>query len=115
MKRREGFVTNSSSTSYIITNTSKEPKTLSDFVRENPHLIVQFVEEYDYHKGDPRYTQEELLKSAEENDRVFEPGEKRECQFGDEDGTLIGQVFDYILRDGGKSKSFKWRYHESLR
>lgn len=29
--------------------------------------------------------------------------------------TVIGHVFDYILRDGGSSSSFRWRYHESLR
>ena len=31
--------------------------------------------------------------------------------FGDEDGTVIGRIFDYILRDGGESKNFKWSFY----
>ena len=33
----------------------------------------------------------------------------------DEDGTIMGTVFDYILRDGGESENWKWEYYESLR
>jgi len=61
------------------------------------------------------YTQEELLESVEQEDIVFEPGEKKECIFGDEDGTVIGNVYDYILKDGGNSESFEWYFNEYLR
>jgi hypothetical protein len=115
MKLKISFITNSSSTGFLITNTSDKPRTLVDFVLENPQLIEQFKEEYNWHATDPMYCQIMLVESAKENDIYFEPGEQKTCIFGDEDGTLIGQVFDYILRDGGKSKSFKWEFHEYYR
>ena len=115
MKTRIGNISNSSSTSFIIRNISDKHKTLVDFVKENPELIEEFVDYYDWYKNDERFTQENLVISAEKNNISFEPDEAKECIFGDEDGSLIGHVFDYMLRDGGRSKSFDWRYNESLR
>jgi len=115
MKIRNGFVSNSSSTAFIITNYSKEKKTLVDFVTENPQLIEQFKKEYGSYKDDPLFSQGNLMVSAEENNMEFSPGKPEYCVFGDEQDTLIGQVFDYILRDGGTSESFSWRFCESLR
>ncbi len=110
MKIRNGFVSNSSSSSFLITNKGTQTKTLIDFVKETPHL----VEEYNYHyRG--KYTQKQLLKNAEKENIIFEPGETKECIFGDEQGTFIGCVYDYILRDGGTSRNFNWQFSESLR
>jgi hypothetical protein len=107
-KYRVGFVTNSSSTSFIICNKSKHTLTVVDFVRENPQLIEQFIKEY---YNDEEFTQGNLLKSAEENNEDLTPGDNT-VTFGDESGTLIGRVFDYILRDGGSSENFKWDFKE---
>ena len=115
MKIRNGFVSNSSSTAFIITNDSREVKTLVDFVTENPQLIEKFKEQYGWDKDDDRFSQGNLIVSAEENNIEFPPGENKYCVFGDEQDTLIGQVFDYILRDGGNSESFGWRFCEYLR
>jgi hypothetical protein len=114
MKIKVSFVTNSSSTSYVFKNISKRTKTLVDFVKENPHLILAYKTVYLNSKYDSpevmeSHNQEEMIKSAEENNIIFIPKTETECAFGDEDGTLIGRVFDYILRNGGKSKNFTWK------
>ena len=114
MKIKTDFVTNSSSTGFIITNKSDKILTIVDFVAENPQLVEEFVSIYNY--VDPsRYTQKALLISAACLDLEFKPHEEKECVFGDEQGTVIGEVFDYILRDGGESKNFKWRFKEYYR
>ena len=129
MKTRNGFVSNSSSSSFIIRNTSDKELTIVDFVKENPQLIEEFKNQYDSHKDDPKFTQENLIKSAQ--DRLDDkysinttrkvsiyiiPPKRNWCLvFGDEHGDLIGEVFDYILRDGGQSKNFTWRLEELLR
>jgi hypothetical protein len=109
MKIRNGFVSNSSSSSFLITNKTNNLLNLVDFVKENPQLVEQWNNEYGYD-----YTQEELIESAENNNINIQPG-VYEYIFGDEDGTLIGRVFDYILRDGGESVNFKWNFKEYYR
>ena len=110
MKQRLGFVSNSSSTSFLITNISSEEKTLRDFVLENVYLVEQFNREYSADES-----LDDVIKNAEQSNKVFPPGKEVSISFGDEDGTAIGRVFDYILRDGGTSKSFTWEFEEYLR
>jgi len=110
MKCRKGFVSNSSSTCFIITNKTDKDLDLVEFVKENIHLIDLWHEEY----GEDDNQFGDLLHSAEENNEIIPPG-ANEMAFGDEDGTVIGRIFDYILRDGGESKSFTWRFKEYWR
>ena len=97
MKIRKGFVSNSSSTAFIITNLTNEEKTLVDFVTETPWLIKDYMEGYSIEENNG-YSQGLLTVSAEENNITFKPHEEIICRFGDEDGTLIGRVYDYMLR-----------------
>lgn len=110
MKIRKGFVSNSSSSSFIITNKSDTDKSLVDFVIENPQLIRQWNVEYRYDDS-----QDDLIDSAEKNNFIFPANSSKEYVFGDEDQTIIGRVFDYILRDGGESENFKWRFYQYYR
>ena len=109
MKTRTGFVSNSSSTSLIITNKTNQPINLVEFVIENKHLIDEFNKSFTEHHSFKKVTD-----SARRRHLVLPPGEN-ECIFGDEEGDLIGEIYDYILRDGGESKRFAWRFNESLR
>jgi len=114
MKVRKGYVSNSSSMSFLINNLTDEPLTIVDFVKENPQLVEQYQDEYEWERDDKRVSQKNLVRSAEEEKMILLPG-SNVCIFGDEDGTLIGRVFDYILRDGGSSERFSWELHEALR
>lgn len=113
MKIKSDYVTNSSSTAFIITNISNRDLTLVDFVKENPQLIKEYVKRYN--DDTAIYNQKNMIKSAKANNEKFEAGEATYVVFGDEDYTLIGGVFDYILRGGGRSKNFSWRFKEYLR
>lgn len=110
MKKREGFISNSSSTSFIIRNKANKELSLVDFVRENPQLVEEWNSGYGYD-----VSQEQLLESAELNDFDFPANSTNNYVFGDEEGTLIGRIFDYILRDGGESENFEWNFHEFYR
>ena len=78
MKTRNGFVSNSSSSSFIITNKSDRNISLVDFVKENPQLVQEWNDYYDYDN-----TQDELIKSANENDIEFPANSSEEYIFGD--------------------------------
>jgi hypothetical protein len=113
MKVRTGFVSNSSSTSFYITNKTDSDLKVLDFALENRHLFDEFIEEYGYEINE-HYNLMTFLVSASQRNEVIRPGTSSYV-FGDEDGDLVGQVFDYILRGGGESKRFSWEFKEYLR
>jgi len=114
MKFKSDYTTNSSSTCFTITNKSNKDKTLVDFVTENPQLVKEFVDEY--RGGDDKYfTQGRMLIDAEKRSEIFPANSSINSGYGDEDGDVLGHVFDYILRDGGKSESFEWEFKEYWR
>jgi hypothetical protein len=116
MKIRNGFVSNSSATAFIIENISDSEKTMRDFVEECIHLLDDYLRYYDWHKPEEGYTRERMLEDAERSyHEVFEPGEAKVCEFGDEHGTILGAVFDYMLREHKGSESFKCRFFETRR
>jgi hypothetical protein len=112
MKTRNGFISNSSSTSFYITNKSDHPISLVEFAIENSYLLESFLDEFDWYKGEPKFTQEKMITSAINRNIKFKPGQRRTCVFGDEQGDTIGHVYDYALRAGGESENFKWEFKE---
>lgn len=118
MKIRNGYVSNSSSSSFIIKNISNENKTIIDFAKETSYLCEMFCDEYGY--NNEYYNEKEYIKDAinrQLNKWGFSlpSNESVEYAFGDEDGDVIGTVCDYMMRIGGKTDSFSWQFFESLR
>ncbi len=116
VKIRQGFVSNSSSTSFMITNTSDKTQTLYNFIKENFEVVKEFCQDYNELET-PEQLHSRMLQEVSINEPYYTwaPGERREVIFGDEQGTSYGMVFDYALRDGGESDNFRWKFNEYLR
>jgi len=111
MKMRQGFVSNSSSTSFLITNINEYDMEvdLVKFVEEN----IRYIDDYNYNYNG-NFTYLEVLEVAKARNITWQPGETKEVEFGDNEGpwgkTPLGHVFDITIRDGGKSENFEWKF-----
>jgi len=83
MKIRQGFVSNSSSSSFIITNKTNKNKTLTDFVKENKKLFKNYLLcQDDEHTMDQMYSYSSVW---DEENKGFKPLESKKCFFGNEE------------------------------
>jgi len=117
MKTRTSLVSNSSSTSFVITNNSDKELTIVDFAKENLHLIDDFLNRYNWHRSS-HFNSDAMINSAvvrlkQDSDKyTFKSKQSKILTFGDEHGDTIGHVYDYMLRNGGQSKNFEWSFYE---
>jgi len=115
MKIRTGFVSNSSSCSFTITNLTDKTLRLEEFAREASEVVDYYNKIYCREASDePSYPIEEVIESARKRGLKLHPGEN-EVVFGDEQGDLVGQVYDYGLRPGGQTERFSWKFKNWLR
>ena len=143
MKVRKGFITNSSSSIFIIKNRTEKELTICEFVEDNLDLLDDFLKEYGSYKDDnKKFNYDRMREDAKNrlekardlieeckkegrsldeldeiekeyvNNAIFPAGEKVEVEYGDDDGDVLGAIFDYMLRDSGASKSFEWYFKE---
>ena len=112
MKQRAGHVSNSSSCSFYITNTSDKPKTVIDFAIENLYMVKDYNESYYYPNP---YSEFEFIKEAYKyflwNEEIFKPGEGRLFVFSDS-GEAFEEVCSGVLYRYNSSKNFSWHLDE---
>ena len=82
---------------FIIENKTKSPKTILDFVSENPEVITNYRTRYNYTISEG-FSLKKLLRSASFRNLTFSPG-KNFCSFSEEDGDMLGLVFERTLED----------------
>ena len=112
VKVRMGFVTNSSSSSFVIVNKTKKTLSMADFIKENWEMIREMIADNDICiDGEPASDikdDNELMQKiiADAANLSFKPGRPTGFEVNNE-GSAIDCVF-YCMGKDGKSKSFEW-------
>jgi hypothetical protein len=104
MKLRNGFVSNSSSSCFLVSNLWNDTQTLAAFIRENTQLVDQYNME---HKGTRHYTHKEVVECAEAEHLDFGPAEDKVVAFGEQYNAL-GDVCRWMT--DGRSPNWKWQF-----
>ena len=113
MKKRAGFVTNSSAVNFMIVNTSNKDLTMADFLRENMGLIDSYRENALKHE----YSAKNVLEMS--NDEMLEESEEVKIESKDivlydvqESYDFLDEILAYADTKGGVSKNFIWKKDE---
>ena len=122
MKIRVGFVSNSSSCSFIVTNKTNQDLDYSELVRDLKDVIDEYLKIYSW--GEPKYLSdkghETLIQNAQKHTfkYTFHANCQITVQFGDNAGKfqgIVGSAVDYIIRDKDfESDRFHIKFEEMM-
>jgi hypothetical protein len=110
MKFRNGFVSNSSSSSYIVTNKTNEKLTWKQFTHELLPILKSYIKEYKYCPDDQSlndFTKDIINKAI--NKIMLKNNDKDKFEFGDSHGImgLLGAAIDNKISCFGITKIFE--------
>lgn len=89
---------------FIIKNRTNRKINMLTFVLETSYLLEKFNELYGYD-----ITYNNFLNDVNYYNYEWNPHEKKMIRFVDENNN-IGKVYNYMLRENGKTNSFKWTF-----
>lgn len=114
MKIRNGFVSNSSSSSFIITNKSNKNFSWVEFILENEQLVRKLIDDDANFYVEKRHINIEcffleLLETASKM-KSLKPG-KNELTLSDDGGDIFGDIFTNYFNYGSSksSKTISWK------
>jgi hypothetical protein len=110
MKTRLGFVSNSSSSSFIITNKTDQEKTLIDLLKELEETAKTIFDEYNGYTIDDYYGVGIGMLEKEHDKFIWKPKESKNIEMYD--SNCVGMVFD-VNRLNEDTVSFSVEFQES--